>query len=97
MKFNFKIKIFISALRLYFQRRAFERNPKKHQQKMWRKVQRQVLTVSPFYKSFSDKDLIEFPIQEKKQFMKNFNVINTKGIDIKQAIDIATRSEKSRN
>ena len=97
MKFNFKIEIFISILRLYFQRIAFERNPKKHQQKMWRKVQRQVLTVSPFYKSFSDKDLIEFPIQEKKQFMKNFNVINTKGIDIKQAIDIATRSEKSRN
>ena len=60
MKFNFKIKIFISALRLYFQRIAFERNPKKHQQKMWRKVQRQVLTVSPFYKSFSDKDLITF-------------------------------------
>jgi hypothetical protein len=28
--------------------------------------------------------------------MKNFNGINTKGIDIKQAIEVATRSEKSR-
>ena len=29
--------------------------------------------------------------------MKNFNGINTKGIDVKQAIEVATRSEKSRN
>ena len=97
MNIIFKLEVLKSVLKLYFQRIAFERNPKKHQQKMWRKVQKKVLTVSPLYKSFSKKDLIEFPVQEKKEFMKNFNGINTKGIDIKQAIDVATRSEKSRD
>ena len=93
----FKLEVFKSILKLYFQRISFERNPEKHQQKMWQKVQKNVLTVSPLYKSFFKKDLIEFPVQEKKEFMKNFNGINTKGVDIKQAIDVATCSEKSRN
>ena len=97
MNIIFKLEVFKSILKLYFQRISFERNPEKHQQKMWQKVQKNVLTVSPLYKSFSKKDLIEFPVQEKKEFMKNFNGINTKGVDIKQAIDVATRSEKSRN
>ena len=97
MNIIFKLAVFKSVLKLYFQRIAFERNPNKHQQKMWRKVQNKVLTASPLYKSFSKKDLIEFPVQEKKEFMKNFNGINTKGIDVKQAIEVATRSEKSRN
>ena len=97
MNIIFKLEVFKSVLKLYFQRITFERNPKKHQQKMWRKFQTQVLTSSPLYKSSSEKDLFEFPVQEKTEFMKNFNEINTKGIDIKQAIDLATRSEKSRN
>ena len=72
MTIIFKLAVFKSVLKLYFQRIAFERNPNKHQQKMWRKVQNKVLTASPLYKSFSKKDLIEFPVQEKKVFHKFF-------------------------
>ena len=43
----FKLAVFKSVLKLYFQRIAFERNPNKQQQKMWRKVQNKVLTASP--------------------------------------------------
>ena len=64
---------------------------------MWRKFQSTVLPISPFYRSYLKKELTELPVLEKKEFMGNFNEINTKGIDLKQAIDIATRSENSRD
>ena len=35
MKFAFKFEILKSLLKLYFERLAFERNPEKHQKKMW--------------------------------------------------------------
>ena len=97
MNVIFKFEVLKSILKLYFQRKAFERNPKKHQQRMWRKFQSTVLPISPFYRSYLKKELTELPVLEKKEFMGNFNEINTKGIDLKQAIDIATRSENSRD
>ena len=39
MNVIFKFEVLKSILKLYFQRKAFERNPKKHQQRMWRKFQ----------------------------------------------------------
>ena len=97
MNVIFKFEVLKSILKLYFQRKAFERNPKKQQQRMWRKFQSTVLPISPFYQFYLKKELTEFPVLEKKEFMGNFNEINTKGIDLKQAIDIATRSENSRD
>ena len=97
MNVIFKLEVLKSILKLHFQRKSFERNPKKHQQKMWRNFQHTVLPMSPFYQSYFKRELTEFPVLEKKEFMENFNEINTKGIDLKQAIDVATRSENSRN
>jgi putative adenylate-forming enzyme len=97
MNVIFKLEVLKSILKLHFQRKAFERNPKKHQQKMWRKFQSTVLTISPFYQSYLKKELADFPVLEKKEFIGNFNEINTKGVDLKQAIDVATRSENSRD
>ena len=46
---------------------------------MWQKVQKKVLTVSPLYKSFSKKDLIEFPAislgkKGKENILANFSL-----------------------
>ena len=97
MKFAFKFEILKSLLKLYFERLAFERNPEKHQKKMWNKFQKNVLSASPLYKSFSHLPLDKFFIQEKKEFMKNFNLINTKSIDINEAMNVAKSAEESRD
>ena len=55
MNVIFKFEVLKSILKLYFQRKAFERNPKKHQQRMWRKFQSTVLPISPFYRSYLKK------------------------------------------
>ena len=72
MNVIFKLEVLKSILKLHFQRKAFERNPKKHQQKMWRKFQSTVLTISPFYQSYLKKELADFPVLEKKEFIGNF-------------------------
>lgn len=93
----FKIEILLAWLKLHLERLSYERDPKKHQKKMWQKFQTKILSHSPLYKSKASFSLEDFPIQEKKEFMENFNEINTKGLDIKDAFSIATGAEKSRD
>lgn len=56
---------------------------------------------SPYYKKIlqnsKTSDLNEFPIINKKTMMDFFNEINTVGISLEEAMDIAIRAEKSRD
>jgi len=58
---------------------------------------RQNLQKSTFYQSFINKQLSDFPIISKSEFMNNFDLINTVGITKKAALEIALKAEKSRN
>ena len=67
------------------------------QSKQFKKLKNTVLGASKFYKDFLECDLQDFPIVNKKLYMENFNEINTKGLDRDEALDIAIRSEQSRD
>lgn len=58
-----------------------------------------VLKESKFYAELASKnsDLSEYPIINKAIFMKNFNSINTRGIDLENAFEIAIQAEKTRD
>jgi len=89
MKTPFKLKVVQYLIRIYFERWSFERNPKRHQERMWLKLQKHVLSRSPKYNSLEFQDLKTFPIQEKKEFMGDFNAINTQELDFNEAMEIA--------
>jgi len=57
------------------------------------------LTHSPFYRSLalSRAKLKEYPIIQKKAFMSNFSDINTLGIGLEEAMNVALEAEKSRD
>ena len=97
MKTPFKLKVVQYLIRIYFERWSFERNPKRHQERMWLKLQKHVLSRSPKYNSLEFQDLKTFPIQEKKEFMGDFNAINTQELDFNEAMEIAVKAENSRD
>ena len=97
MKTPFKLKVVQYLIRIYFERWSFERNPKRHQERMWLKLQKHVLSRSPKYNSPEFQDLTSFPIQEKKEFMGDFNSINTQELDFNEAMEIAVKAENSRD
>ena len=61
--------------------------------KKWRKH----LFKSSFYNSFQNTDLQKFPIISKKEFMENFDAINTVNITKKSALEIALKAEQTRD
>ena len=97
MKRPFKLKVLQYLIKLSFEKWLFERNPKRHQKRMWRRFQKQVLSHSPKYNTHIDQALENFPIQEKKEFIEDFNKINTQGLDFNEAMEIAVKAENSRN
>ena len=63
----------------------------------WRR-KRKSLTKSKYYLNFVNKAELEaFPIMKKQSFMANFNVINTAGIALDQALKVAQDAETSRD
>ncbi len=57
------------------------------------------LTKSPFYRSMalSNAKLDDYPIIQKAEFMTNFTDINTLGIGLDEAMNVALEAEKSRD
>ena len=55
------------------------------------------LVNSPFYKEYCDNSFQDFPIINKQIMMREFDHINTAGINLFNALDIAKEAEESRN
>jgi putative adenylate-forming enzyme len=97
MKRPFKLQILWFLVSLSFDRFAFEHYPKLFKKILWRKFQKRVLSKSPQYAALANQPIEAFPIQGKNEFMRDFNTINTRGIQLKEALDIAVSSEESRD
>ena len=97
MKLPFKLEVLISWWKLGRSRRSFERDPEGHQARLWRDFQAEVLTRSSLYRDRLPATLDTFPVQQKAEFMRDFNQINTCGLDLKDAMQVAVDSETSRD
>ncbi len=97
MKQPFKLQILWFLVKLVFDRVAFERNPSGYKKNLWRKFQKRVLSKSPKYQLLANQQIEAFPIQGKTEFMRDFDTINTRGIKLKEALDLAVSSEESRD
>lgn len=95
---KFKLLILFYYFKFRWQRKSlFSKNGlAKSRQKLIKKW-RQNLAQSAYYQSFKNQSLTNFPIISKKEFMDNFDAINTVGITKKAALDIALQAEKTRN
>lgn len=60
---------------------------------------RRVLQKSPYYRKLllKNDDLRDLPIMGKAAFMENFDAINTRGLKLNECMEIALRSESSRD
>lgn len=60
---------------------------------------RRVLQKSPYYRKLLRKNdaLSDLPIMGKAAFMENFDAINTRGLKLSECMEIALRSESSRD
>ena len=97
MKLPFKLEVLASWWKLGRSRRSFERDPEGHQARLWRDFQDEVLTRSPLYRDRVPATLDTFPVQQKAEFMRDFNQINTCGLELKDAMQVAVDSETSRD
>ncbi len=81
-----------------FTRFLFSSHVASLQQYRWRKFQ-SVLRKSSFYEKYigNRADLESYPIIDKKIFMSSFDKINTRGIELSEAIRVATRAENERD
>lgn len=68
-----------------------------HQQNLWRKQQARITKDSPLYRAYADKKLSDFPIMNKKDMMDNFDNLNTKSLKKSDCLDVALKSEESRD
>ena len=68
-----------------------------YQQKKLRKHLDWVCKNSPFYAQLKGRPLEDFPIMDKSSMMANFDKLNTAGIRLQDAMDVAIASEQSRD
>ena len=69
----------------------------KLQEKKFRKLQSRVFAKSDFYNRYAASNLTDIPVVTKKEYIENFNKINTAGLDKNTAFDIAIAADQSRN
>ena len=74
----------------------FKKNFKKIQKIRWNLLLKK-LSKSPFYNSYITNSFENFPVLEKKDFLKNFDLINTKSIKYVNAVKVALKAENTRN
>ena len=74
----------------------YRNNLSKIQKIRWRKLLKNI-NNSAFYKDYIGLPFEDFPIIEKKEFLKNFDSINTLNISYENAIDVALKAEKTRD
>ena len=97
MRLPFKLEVLSAWWSLGRSRRSFERDPERHQRAMWLRFQQRVLTKAPLYRDRLSEPLSKFSIQQKAEFMRDFNQINTCGLSLSDAMDVAVKSEESRD
>ncbi|HCC65155.1 MAG TPA: adenylate synthase, partial [Flavobacteriales bacterium] len=97
MKRPFKLEVLWSWVLLTRSRRSFERDPDRHRSVMWVRFQNEVLSKSPKYRHNKGQALEAFSVQEKREFMRDFDQINTHGLTLDEAMEVAVQSEQSRD
>ncbi len=97
MRIPFKLQVILAVCRLEFERRRYERNPRAHQSRMWKRFRTRTLARSPLYAPHATGSIADFPIQGKVEFMRDFDGINTRGITLDESMSIAMDAERSRD
>ena len=93
---NFKLKILYNLLEIKILKFLFKNNIKKIQKIRWNLLLKKI-SHSPFYNSYTTSPFENFPVLEKKDFLKNFDLINTKSIKYVNAVKVALKAENTRN
>ncbi len=91
----FKLQILYYLIRLKLNK-LFRLSISFQQKRKWKRLQRH-LKQSEFYANFANKDLSDYPIFDKQKFMELFNQINTVNIQKANALEVAQKSEESRD
>ncbi len=94
-----KMKFSILYRYLYFQLLKMNKhaNSSRRRKKLFNKLKNNVLSMSDFYKPHLDKPLSEFPIIDKKKYMKNFDTINTSHLEKADVMEFALNAEQQRS
>ena len=93
---SFKIRILYYLLGIKLTKFMYRNNMSKLQKIRWRKLLKNI-KHSEFYKDHIGQPFESFPVIEKKEFMKNFDSINTRNISYKNAVEVALKAEKTRD
>jgi putative adenylate-forming enzyme len=98
---KFKLKIIWYYLKLIARGKfRSEEKLRVYQNKQLKNFQENVLSKSNYYKKYNQLDTIkwsEIPIISKPEFMSNFDAINTCGIKLNEALELAIQSENTRD
>ncbi|NPD16545.1 adenylate synthase [Xinfangfangia sp. D13-10-4-6] len=62
-----------------------------------RKLRQKIMPRSPFYAAFATAPMADWPVMNKALLMQHFTGINTRGIHLDTAMEVALRSEESRD
>lgn len=92
----------LHILKAYWQTRYWRRFGSRleleaHQNRLWQKQKEKITKLSPLFSHLSDAKLTDFPIMNKQFMMDNFDELNTKGLAKTTCLDIALKSEDSRD
>ncbi|MFN8256229.1 MAG: F390 synthetase-related protein [Bacteroidales bacterium] len=97
---KFKLYIFYYLIVFFFRRNArYSRKKIMRSQKKGFDRLLVHLRKSEYYKKFlnGNTELSDFPVTGKKEFMLNFDRINTRGITLDEVMEMATKAEKTRD
>jgi len=94
----FKVQILLALLKLRINKWWYNNKLDKLQEKRWARLQNDLL-ASPFYRenALAKKNLQQYPILNKSEFMSNFDQINTVGITLSEAMEVAEKAERLRD
>jgi putative adenylate-forming enzyme len=68
-----------------------------HQQRRWQAMRARIAHAAPFYAGYKDLPLEQWPLMEKRTWMRHFDTINTASITLTQAYALAERAEHTRD
>lgn len=69
----------------------------RHQARGMDRLRRRIMGRSPLYAPLADRPIEDWPLMDKSRMMRDFTAINTCGITLEQALDVATKAEESRD
>lgn len=86
---------YLSARRL--QRLRTREQIEAHQQRRWQAMRVRIANASPFYAACRTLPLAQWPLMDKREWMRHFDTINTAGILLPQACELAEHAERTRD